>query len=72
MVWVGGLYHPLGHRQQCCVFNKAQKQPQLTWWAETVIGSSLTPHATLLVPLSGPIDPVVDCCSFIGSAKGRL
>ena len=29
-----------------------------------VISSSLTPQAALLVPISGPIDPVVDRCGF--------
>ena len=35
-------------------------------------GSSLTPPAALLVPISGPIDPVVDCRGFTGSAKDLL
>ena len=55
---VGGQYHPQGDKQQCCVFSRAQKLPQSTWYAETVISSSLTPQAALLVPISGPIDPV--------------
>ena len=38
----------------------------------TVVGSSLTHHVALLVPLSGSIDPVVDCCGFTGSARDRL
>ena len=50
----GGLYHPQGDRQQQCVLSRAQKQPQSTWQAETVVGSSLTHHVALLVPLSGP------------------
>ena len=50
------------------------KQPQSTWQAETVVGSSLTHHAALLVPLSGSIDPVVDprARGFTGPAKDRL
>ena len=40
--------------------------------AETVISSSLTPQAALLVPISGPIDPVVDHCGFTGLAKDCL
>ena len=40
--------------------------------AETVISSSLTPQAAVLVPISGPIDPVVDRRGFTGSSKYRL
>ena len=39
---------------------------------KTVVSSSLTPQAALLVPISGPIDPVVDCRGFTGSAKDHL
>ena len=42
---------------------------QSTWQDETVVSSSLTPQAALLVPISGPIDPVVDRRGFTGSAK---
>ena len=34
-----------------------------------VISSSLTPQAALLVPISGPIDPVVDCRGFYRVVK---
>ena len=68
----GGQYHPQGDKQQCCVFSRAQKLPQSTWQAQTVVSSSLTPLAALLVPISGLIDPVVDCRGFAGSAKDRL
>ena len=37
-----------------------------------VVSSSLTPQAALLVPISGPIDSVVDHHGFIGPAKDRL
>ena len=37
-----------------------------------VISSSLTPQAALLVPISGPIDPVVDRRGFTESAKDHL
>ena len=37
-----------------------------------VINSSLTPQAALLVPISGPTDPVVDRRGFTGLAKDRL
>ena len=57
----GGLNHPLAQGRSCCVFNKAQKQPQCTCQDKTVVGSSLTPHAALLVCPSGTIHPVVDC-----------
>ena len=36
------------------------------------ISSSLTPQAALLVPISGPIDPVVDRRGFTGSSKDHL
>ena len=42
-------------RQSCCVFNEAQKQPQCTCQAKTVIGSSLTSHTALLVLPSGTV-----------------
>ena len=51
----GGLYHPLEQGQICCVFNEAQKQPQCTCQAKTVVGSSLTPHAALLMLSSGTV-----------------
>ena len=68
----GGQYHPQGDKQQCCVFSRAQKLPQSTWLAQTVVSSSLTPQAALLVPISGSIDPVVDRRDFAVSAKDRL
>ena len=68
----GGQYHRQGDKQQCCVFSRAQKLPQSTWQAQTFVSSSLTPQAALLVPISGPIDPVVDRRGFAGSAKDRL
>ena len=68
----GGLNHPQGDKQQCCVFSRAQKLPQSTWQTETFISSSLTSQAALLVPISGPIDPVVDRRGFTGSSKDRL
>ena len=46
----GGQHHPQGNKQQCRVFSRAQKLPQSTWQAETVISSSLTPQVALLVP----------------------
>ena len=68
----GGQYHPQGDKQQCCVFSRAQKLPQSTWQAQTVVSSSLTPQTALLVPITGPIDPVVDRRGFTGSEKDRL
>ena len=70
----GGQYHPQGDKQQCCVFSRAQKLPQSTWKAQTVVSSSysLTPQTALLVPITGPIDPVVDRRGFTGSEKDRL
>ena len=64
----GEQYHPQGDKQQCCVFSRAQKLPQSTWQAQTVVSSSLTPQAALLVPISGPIDLLVDRYGFTGSA----
>ena len=68
----GGQYHPQGHKQQCCVFSRAQKLAQSTWQAQAVVSSSLTPQTALLVPITGSIDPVVDRRGFTGSEKDRL
>ena len=68
----GGQHHPQGGKQQCCVLSRAHKLPQSTWQDETVVSSSLTPQAALLVPISGPIDPVVDRRGFTGSTKDHL
>ena len=65
----GGLNHPPAQGKSRCVFNKAQKQPQCTCQDKTVAGSSLTPHAALLVHPSGTIHPVVDCHEFTWSDK---
>ena len=56
-------------RQSHCAINEAQKQPQCTYQAKMVIGSSLTPRAALLVLSSGTIYPVVDRHEFTGSEK---
>ena len=66
----GGQHHPQGGKQQCYVLSIPQKLPQSTWQDEKVV--SLTPQAALLVPISSPIDPVVDCRGFTGSVKDRL
>ena len=52
--WGGG---PLAQRQTHCVFNEIQKQQHSvrTCQAKTVISSSLTPHAPLLVHPSGTV-----------------
>ena len=55
-----GLNHPPAQGKSHCVFNKAQKQPQCTCQDKMVAGSSLTPHAVLLVHPSGTIHPIVD------------
>ena len=56
----GGLNHPWAQGQSHCVLSKTQKQPQCTCQAKTVAGSSLTPHAGLLVHHSGTRYPRVD------------
>ena len=56
----GGLNHPWAQGQSHCVFSKTQKQSQCTCQTKTVAGSSLTPHATLLVHPSGTIWTVMD------------
>ena len=76
MLKVGGkpkvdhTYHPSAQRQNYCVF-KAQKQPQCMCQAMTVVGSSLTPNAALLVCSSGTIYSylAVEHHEFIGSEK---
>ena len=65
----GGPNHPPAQSKSRCVFNKAPKQPQYTCQDKTVVGSSLTPHAALLVRPSGIIHPVVDCHEFTWSDK---
>ena len=64
-----GEFHPLAVRKSHCVLSKAQKQPQYTCQDKTVVGSSLTPHAALLVRPSGTIHPVVDRHEFTWSDK---
>ena len=51
----GRLNHPWAKGQSHFVFSKTQKQPQCTCQAQTVVGSSLTPHADLLVHPTGTI-----------------
>ena len=65
----GRLNHSLAQLKSRCVFNKVQKQPQCTCQDKMVAGSSLTPHAALLVHPSGTIHPVVDCHEFTWSNK---
>ena len=50
-----GGNHPWAQEQNHCVFSKTQKQSQRTCRAKIVAGSSLTPHAALLVHPSGTI-----------------
>ena len=67
MGWVGSrrqVKPSTGTGKSRCVFNEAQKQPQCTRQDKTVAGSSLTPHAALLVHPSGTIHPIVDCHEF--------
>ena len=56
----GELNHPWAQRQSHCIFSKTQKQPQCTCQAKTVAGSSLTPHAALLVHSSGTVRTVMN------------
>ena len=65
----GRLNHRLAVRKSHCVLSKAQKQPQCTRQDKTVIGSSLMPHAALLVHPSGIIQPAVDRHEFAWSDK---
>ena len=65
----GGLKHPLAQRMSRCVYSRAQKQPQCTCQDKMVVGSSFTPHAALLVHLSGTIHPAVDHHEFTWSGK---
>ena len=67
-----GLNHPPAQGKSRCVFNKAQIQPRYTCQDKMVAGSSLTPHAALLVCPSGTIHPVVDCHEFTWSDKWCL
>ena len=65
----GKLNHPLAQRKSRCVFSKAQKHPQCTCQDKTVVGSSLTPHAALLVHPNVTIHPIVDRHEFTWSDK---
>ena len=61
-----GLNHLLAQRKSHCVFSKAQKHPQCTCQDKMVTGSSLTPHAALLVHPSGTIHPAVAVMNLCG------
>ena len=65
----GRLNHLPAQRKSHCVFSKAQKHPQYTCQGKTVLGSSLTPQAALLVLPSGTIHPIVDRHEFTYSDK---
>ena len=65
----GGLRLPLRHRQQYCVSSKWYKQSQSTGQAETVVGYSLVPHTSLLMPFSGSTGPLVHLHGLTGSRK---
>ena len=56
-----------GHGERAIVCSV--KQPQCTYQAKTVVGSSLTPHVALLVHPSGTRYPTVDHHEFTGSEK---
>ena len=45
---VGGVKHPFGLKGQCCAFSKCHELIQSTKEAQTVVRSSLVPHAVLL------------------------
>ena len=70
----GGLYLPLGHRQQYCVFSKWHKHTQSTGQADsyTVVGSSLARHTPLLVPLTGSTGPIMHLHGLTGSVNSHL
>ena len=65
----GRLNHLLAVRKSRCVLNNTQKQPQCTCQDKTVVGSSLTPHAALLVCPSDIIHPAVDHHEFTWTDK---
>ena len=66
--WVGSRRRVI-QRQSHCALNEAQKQPHCTCQAKTVVGSSLTPRAALLVLAIGTVYAVVDRHEFTGSEK---
>ena len=51
-----------------CVFSRVQKLPQQTWQDKTVISSSLTPQAALLVPI---VDLFACCVIGLKSINAR-
>ena len=67
-------HHPQGGKQQCYVFSRAQKLNLVgrdSRQQQFDTPGSLN-SAALLVPISGPIDLVVDCRGFTVSAKDCL
>ena len=44
----GRLYYPLEQEQGCCVFNEAQKLPQCTCQAKTVVGQQFDTMCSLI------------------------
>ena len=60
---------PLRHRQQYYVSSKWHKQSQSTGLAKTIIGCSLAPHTSLLMPFTGSTGPVVHLHGLIGLRK---
>ena len=79
MVWCrrvgsGGGYTFLyiSDTDSSAVSSVSDRQTQSTGYVETVIGSSLAPLTSLLMPFTGSIDPVVHLGGLIGSAKSHL
>ena len=68
----GMLYLPQEDRQQCCVFTKLQKQIQFIAQPMMVVGSSLAPQTSLLVPPIGSTGPVVHLHGLTGLVKSHL
>ena len=59
-----------GHSERAIVCSlKHRKQPQCTCQAKTVVGSSLTPHATLLIHPSDTRYPTMDRHEFTRSEQ---
>ena len=52
-----------------CVSSKWHKQSESTGYTKTVVGYSLAPHTSLLIPFTGSTGPVVHVHGLIGLRK---
>ena len=63
----GEVHYTLEQESSRCVLTEVQKRAPCTCLAETVVGSSFTPSAALLVHPSGTVQPIANCHELIRS-----